>query len=437
MKFVKHAAVLLAASAFVLTSGVSAANANSDASTGGETAISEATTPASRGSIWVDNNFKVVPSAEGFTMSFSYTSALWGTDSSLKLGVYAADAPQDVTAWNAEGVGAAAAFPGIEQAMADLTQEVKSQDLTFRKSVEKTVSFKPSGAYSVMLFEVSKDGARFLAGARVDVTPATPEVPSFDSKTFTLTVPESNEFTYRDSTGKIWAPGPHVIVAPVKLTAVPNPGFEAASEAPTEWPEFVPEVKPAPETNPEKEKGPNGSKDKSTETGKDKNTDEKTTTGGGTPPSSAPNENQLSPALEGKVGAQPTAVAGAQVKIFVGTQFAGKEVDVYVFSEPTYLGRHKVDSDGNVTVTLPAGLTGSHRLAVYDGGELIGWNRIIIGDSTDGSTGTGFVAGTVTTSRLAATGSETAGTFALLAAGSVVLGAASLLVRRRARRSVA
>ncbi|QIK62890.1 LPXTG cell wall anchor domain-containing protein [Leucobacter viscericola] len=435
MKFVKHAAVLVAASALVLTAGISAASANTEASTGSETGATEATTSAPAANIWIDG-FKIAPSAENFTMSFSYTQALWGADSALKLGIYTADAPLDVTTWEAQGAGAAAAFPDAEQAMADLTQEVQGQGVVFRKSVEKTISFKPSGAYSVMLFDVNKDGARFLAGAKVDVTLATPAVPTFDAKTSTLTVPDSNEFTYQDATGKTWAPGPYLLVAPVKLTAVPNPGFAAAPEASTEWPEFAPEVKPAPEPKPEKEPGTD--KDKTPGTDKDKNpSDETQTTGGGTPPVSGPNENQLSPALEGKVGAQPTAAAGAQVKIFVGTQFAGKEVDVYVFSEPTYLGRHLVDPDGNVTVMLPAGLTGSHRLAVYNGGELIGWNRIIIGESTDGSTGTGFVAGTVTTSQLATTGSDSTGTLALLAAGSVVLGAAGLVARRRARRSVA
>lgn len=88
----------------------------------------------------------------------------------------------------------------------------------------------------------------------------------------------------------------------------------------------------------------------------------------------------------------------------------------YLFSSPTFLGRYTVGADGTIAVTLPAGVTGNHRIAVYAlDGTLLGWDTITITRSRGALAATG-----ATVLPVLVTGGL------LLAAGLVLLG-----VRRR------
>ena len=144
---------------------------------------------------------------------------------------------------------------------------------------------------------------------------------------------------------------------------------------------------------------------------------------GGELPSTGPGvetpapESALTTALQnaiqvlGGTSVQP----GATVTIHVGEQYAGDWVSVWLRSEPLLLGWYRVDALGTVTVTLPAGVSGAHRLVVQDAdGNVIGWQQVQIG-------------------ALPATGGD-AGSLAALTLGALLLvgaGVAARTVRRR------
>lgn len=130
----------------------------------------------------------------------------------------------------------------------------------------------------------------------------------------------------------------------VVIPHVEADGYELAQGAPANWPFGVPDITPA------------------------------------TPsPVPAIDESDLGADYEGRIGGPDSAVAGGTVEIEVGAQYAGQTVHVFMFSEPTYLGEHLVDSAGFVRVKLAEGLAGVHRLAAYDvTGGLIGWQRLVI-----------------------------------------------------------
>ncbi|MCX6502799.1 MAG: ExeM/NucH family extracellular endonuclease [Microbacterium sp.] len=122
-------------------------------------------------------------------------------------------------------------------------------------------------------------------------------------------------------------------------------------------------------------------------------------------------------ALQNAIRVLDQIFAGGLITIHVGTQYSGQWVAVWLRSDPVFLGWHQVDAAGNVSATLPAGVTGSHRLIVQDAdGDVIGWQAVSI-------------------RALAATGGggDAAGGMALLA--TLLLGAgATITVRSRRRR---
>jgi 5'-nucleotidase len=72
-------------------------------------------------------------------------------------------------------------------------------------------------------------------------------------------------------------------------------------------------------------------------------------------------------------------VAGGTITIHVGEQYSGHWVHVWLHSDPISLGWQQVDAAGNVTVRLPADVTGTHRLVVQDAdGNVIGWQSVSI-----------------------------------------------------------
>ncbi|MCL2467160.1 MAG: hypothetical protein FWF02_04385 [Micrococcales bacterium] len=88
----------------------------------------------------------------------------------------------------------------------------------------------------------------------------------------------------------------------------------------------------------------------------------------------------------GGVSGPGSATPGALVKVKVGSTYAGQDVEVYLFSDPVFLGQKTVDSDGTIEVKLPDGVTGTHKLAVYAlSGALIGWDTITISAPAKGA----------------------------------------------------
>ncbi|WP_127473348.1 lamin tail domain-containing protein [Microbacterium sulfonylureivorans] len=131
-------------------------------------------------------------------------------------------------------------------------------------------------------------------------------------------------------------------------------------------------------------------------------------------------DDELTDATRGAVDGPDSVAAGQTVTVYVGTQYAGQTVWVWLHSTPIPLGAQLVAADGTVTVTLPAGVEpGTHRIVVLDaGGEVIGWTEVTVTDA------------------LAVTGAD-GSAVALTVGGALALliaGAALLLLRRRASR---
>ncbi len=148
------------------------------------------------------------------------------------------------------------------------------------------------------------------------------------------------------------------------------------------------------------------------------------------PPALSPEsaaEEDLTPDLRDAIslvgGAAP--VAGATVIVRVGQEYAGQWVSVWLHSTPIDLGWHRVAADGTVTVALPAGITGAHRLVVLDvNGAVIGWTALTIAAIPAGRGG----------GALAATGSDGSGAAwaAVLALAAIATGGTIRVARRRA-----
>lgn len=151
------------------------------------------------------------------------------------------------------------------------------------------------------------------------------------------------------------------------------------------------------------------------------------------PPSTSPapaSEEDLTPGLRDGItvsGGDP--VAGATVTVLVGQEYAGQWVSVWLHSTPVDLGWHRVAADGTVTVALPAGVSGAHRLVVLDvNGGVIGWTAVTISPPAQAA------AGRAGSGALAATGQDgtTAAWLGVLALGLVAAGAGMRVARRRA-----
>lgn len=157
--------------------------------------------------------------------------------------------------------------------------------------------------------------------------------------------------------------------------------------------------------------------------------------GGGTPPApSEPTDPATKDAITVEGGAD--VAPGETVTITVGTQYAGQDVDVWLFSDPVFLGTHTVSAAGTVTVTLPEGVEpGEHTLAVYDGdGELIGYQSITVADP-DAASG-GSDAGDGGWAMLPDAGTPVGLAIVLLAVALLLAGGVALTVgARRSRRA--
>ncbi|MBM9463339.1 hypothetical protein JL108_07750 [Aeromicrobium sp. YIM 150415] len=104
-------------------------------------------------------------------------------------------------------------------------------------------------------------------------------------------------------------------------------------------------------------------------------------------PAEPPSEDNLTDDNRGGVTGPDTAVEGSTIELVVPGAEPGSRVGVWAFSEPTYLGAFEVSENRTIQVTLPDGLVGDHRLAVYADAEeeiLLGWTSITITQADDG-----------------------------------------------------
>lgn len=88
--------------------------------------------------------------------------------------------------------------------------------------------------------------------------------------------------------------------------------------------------------------------------------------------------------LENQISTDSQLAVGSETDVYVGSEMAGEYVSAVANSTPIALGSwQQVGSDGYITVTLPADLTGSHRIAVQDANNVVvGWTAVEISDST-------------------------------------------------------
>ncbi|WP_300266790.1 hypothetical protein [Microbacterium sp.] len=149
-------------------------------------------------------------------------------------------------------------------------------------------------------------------------------------------------------------------------------------------------------------------------------------------PAETPSEDELTADNGGAVSVPEGTVEGEQVTVRIGDAQPGDVIGVWLFSTPQYLGTFTVSDDLTVTVELPEGITGAHRIAVYDiDGQLQGWDTTIIAPAqtdvpTPGDQAPDAEDGD---NQLAATGGDSSGA---LGAGLVLLlaGALTLVVWR-------
>lgn len=155
-------------------------------------------------------------------------------------------------------------------------------------------------------------------------------------------------------------------------------------------------------------------------------------TGGSERPTTTPDpvaDAQLTPATQGGISVvSGERTPGGTLTVRVGTAHAGEWVAAWLHSDPVFLGWHLVDATGEITVTLPAAITGAHRLVIVDAdGEVIGWQSLTITAATP-------VATAAPTTALPSTGGDASGAaWTALLAALVLLAGAGLAASARAR----
>lgn len=152
-----------------------------------------------------------------------------------------------------------------------------------------------------------------------------------------------------------------------------------------------------------------------------------------------PAESALTEDARGSVAAPDAVAVGSAAQLDLGDAAGGEYVDVWLHSEPLYLGLMQVPADGKLPIVVPVSLAaGEHRVIVTDPiGNLVGWDdTTVTRPGTSGGTGS-------TSNRVprGATGLDEAPTSplvapvvaVLVAAGGAAAFAGYRLERRRAR----
>lgn len=118
----------------------------------------------------------------------------------------------------------------------------------------------------------------------------------------------------------------------------------------------------------------------------------------------------------GATGSSATANPGDSITVTVGGQYAGTQVEVWMYSTPTLIASGTLNAAGSITVTIPKdAVAGDHRLAVYAlDGRLLGWTDVRVG-------------------ALATTGAEAPVSALVLGALLLLGGAVVVMAGRRAR----
>lgn len=85
-------------------------------------------------------------------------------------------------------------------------------------------------------------------------------------------------------------------------------------------------------------------------------------------------------ALENQITTDPTAIAGKEVTIDLGEEYAGEWVAAWANSTPTRMSDWvRVGADGTFTALVPNSLVGNHRIVVEDADEqALGWAPITV-----------------------------------------------------------
>jgi len=91
-----------------------------------------------------------------------------------------------------------------------------------------------------------------------------------------------------------------------------------------------------------------------------------------------PADSQIVDGAQGSVTVPTSATAGTSTTLSLGDDQAGRYIDVWLHSDPVYLGLYQISADGTVTLTVPSSMvTGNHKVIVTDeAGEFVGWNNL-------------------------------------------------------------
>jgi len=93
----------------------------------------------------------------------------------------------------------------------------------------------------------------------------------------------------------------------------------------------------------------------------------------------APKNELLDPGSKGGITAPSHVTEGSTIDVGIKGAGENQRVGMWLFSDPISLGIKSTSADGTVSVTLPTGVTGEHRLvAVDESGAVIGWQNITI-----------------------------------------------------------
>lgn len=102
----------------------------------------------------------------------------------------------------------------------------------------------------------------------------------------------------------------------------------------------------------------------------------------------APKNELLNPGSKGGITAPSHVTEGSTIDVGIKGAGENQRVGMWLFSDPVSLGVKSTSADGTVSVTLPTGVTGEHRLvAVDESGAVIGWQNITIAPAQESQPG--------------------------------------------------
>ncbi len=93
-----------------------------------------------------------------------------------------------------------------------------------------------------------------------------------------------------------------------------------------------------------------------------------------------PDDTTITDAARGSVSSTTSTTTGGSLAVNLGDSAAGTYVDVWLHSDPVYLGLFHVPADGTVDLIVPASMAlGDHKVIVTDEiGTLVGWDDLSV-----------------------------------------------------------